>query len=62
MRSIGSGGEYADSEGAWARLRQIDESGAVLVRPDMHIGWRAITLPQQAEAALSGAFGAILSR
>ena len=62
VRSIGSGGEYADSEGAWARLRQIDESGAVLVRPDMHIGWRAITLPQQAEAALSGAFGAILSR
>ncbi|ENV16189.1 FAD-dependent oxidoreductase [Acinetobacter guillouiae] len=34
-------GEYDDSFGDYARISGIDESGALLVRPDMMIAWRA---------------------
>jgi 2,4-dichlorophenol 6-monooxygenase len=35
------GSEYTDPDGTWARLREVPESGAVLVRPDSHVAWRA---------------------
>lgn len=31
-----------DSYGEWSRVREIEESGALLVRPDHHIAWRAL--------------------
>ena len=37
------------------RLREIEEDGALLVRPDKHIGWRAATLPDDPAAALLAA-------
>ena len=37
--------EYRDVEGTWARLRQVDASGAVLVRPDAHVAWRSQDMP-----------------
>jgi 2,4-dichlorophenol 6-monooxygenase len=33
-------GDYADATGAWSRTSGIGADGAVLVRPDGHIGWR----------------------
>ncbi|MEE5092101.1 FAD-dependent monooxygenase [Xanthomonas euvesicatoria] len=38
------GGPYGirDVYGDWQRLREITESGAVLVRPDRHVAWRAV--------------------
>ncbi|MNN66072.1 2,4-dichlorophenol 6-monooxygenase [compost metagenome] len=41
VRRIGIGLDYADSYGDWARLREIEEDGCLLVRPDNHIAWRA---------------------
>ncbi|MDX9716367.1 MAG: FAD-dependent monooxygenase [Thauera sp.] len=38
---IGPGQEYADTYGDFSRLRETEESGALLVRPDMFVGWRA---------------------
>ena len=38
---IGPGRPYEDIYGDWARVRAVSEAGCVLVRPDMHIGWRA---------------------
>jgi 2,4-dichlorophenol 6-monooxygenase len=35
------GGEYRDIDGTWAQVRQISDDGAILVRPDNHIGWRS---------------------
>ncbi|WP_432558813.1 FAD-dependent monooxygenase [Granulicoccus sp. GXG6511] len=32
--------DYQDLYGAWARVREIDEAGAVLVRPDGYVAWR----------------------
>jgi 2,4-dichlorophenol 6-monooxygenase len=59
---IGPGREVTDLYYDWARLREIDESGALLVRPDKHVGWRAPTLPDDPEAALRAALTAILGR
>ncbi len=37
---IGPGREVLDLYDDWARLREVGESGCVLVRPDAHVGWR----------------------
>ena len=49
---IGPGREVTDLYYDWAKLREVDESGALLVRPDKHIGWRAMSLPADPEGAL----------
>jgi 2,4-dichlorophenol 6-monooxygenase len=38
---IGARCEYDDVYGEWARAREIGDGGALLVRPDRHIAWRA---------------------
>ena len=40
-RVIGMRQEYDDVEGRWAKLREIADHGALLVRPDRHVAWRA---------------------
>ena len=42
---IGPGQEVTDLYFDWAKLRGVAEDGAVLVRPDKHVGWRADRLP-----------------
>jgi 2,4-dichlorophenol 6-monooxygenase len=37
---IGPGREVLDTYDDWARMREVGESGCVLVRPDGHVGWR----------------------
>ena len=49
---IGPGREYTDLYYDWARLREIDEDGALLVRPDKHIAWRSAQLPADPADAL----------
>lgn len=49
-----------DSDGTWARLRQIGEGGAVLVRPDVHVAWRAMDLPENPVAALLAGLRSVL--
>ncbi len=57
---IGPGQEVTDLYYDWSRLREIEESGALLVRPDKHIGWRADTLPDDPQAVLHDALSRIL--
>jgi 2,4-dichlorophenol 6-monooxygenase len=38
---IGPGQLFEDPYAQWARLREIDEAGCIVVRPDAHIAWRA---------------------
>jgi 2,4-dichlorophenol 6-monooxygenase len=59
---IGPGREVTDLYYDWHRLREIDESGALLVRPDKHIGWRAPALPADPTSALRDALSQILGR
>ena len=55
-------GDLYDPRLAWERQRQIKPDGAVLVRPDRHIGWRSVTAPDDPRAVLSDALGQILAR
>lgn len=59
---IGPGREVTDLYFDWARLREIGEDGALLVRPDKHIGWRSTSLPDDPERALHAAMSSLLGR
>ncbi|MER5430120.1 FAD-dependent monooxygenase [Streptomyces sp. NPDC002588] len=41
VRTIGALGSFRDLLGEWAAVRGTDEDGAVLLRPDGHVAWRA---------------------
>ena len=53
---IGFGQEVVDSHGEYARISEVEESGALLVRPDMMVAWRA----HHASAELLGQLPAVL--
>ncbi|MET9587075.1 FAD-dependent monooxygenase [Streptomyces sp. NPDC006539] len=61
---IGPGQEYEDPYGDWARLREIADSGLLLVRPDHHIAFRLahVSASGDAEALLTAALRQILGR
>jgi 2,4-dichlorophenol 6-monooxygenase len=59
---IGPGREVTDLYYDWAKVRETDESGALLVRPDKHIAYRATTLPSDPAAELRAALEAVLGR
>ncbi|WP_029891667.1 FAD-dependent monooxygenase [Polycyclovorans algicola] len=52
----------ADPDGTWAALRGIADDGALLVRPDTHVGWRSVGSPAAPGAALTDALRGILAR
>jgi 2,4-dichlorophenol 6-monooxygenase len=52
----------ADVTGAWMRQTGIGPGGAILVRPDHHIAWRAETAPSDAASALADALAVALGR
>jgi 2,4-dichlorophenol 6-monooxygenase len=59
---IGPGRDVDDLYYDWADQREIAESGALLVRPDKHVGWRSRELPADPEDALLTALRTILHR
>ncbi|HXF02217.1 MAG TPA: phenol 2-monooxygenase, partial [Arthrobacter sp.] len=59
---IGPAQDVTDLYFDWAKLRGVEEDGAVLVRPDKHVGWRSDRLPEDPEAALLNTVSAILNR
>jgi 2,4-dichlorophenol 6-monooxygenase len=58
--SIGPSLDYEDLYGSWRSLSEIDEDGCILVRPDLHVGWRCATLPDEPLRALEIAMTRIL--
>lgn len=48
--------------GSWASMREIDASGAILVRPDRHVAWRTMTLPAEPGAELAAALRTLSRR
>ncbi|MFE0522903.1 FAD-dependent monooxygenase [Streptomyces sp. NPDC058954] len=60
--SIGAGGEYADADGGWAAVREITDTGALLVRPDQHVAWRSTDGAEDPEQVLAQVFAALLER
>jgi 2,4-dichlorophenol 6-monooxygenase len=59
---IGPGRPYIDLYEDWSRLREVDEDGCVLVRPDAHVGWRSASMAADREGALEAALRTILDR
>lgn len=60
--TIGDGGDYADADGVWAQVREISDGGAVLVRPDNHVAYRAAGPVNDAREAVTRTIGAVLGR
>lgn len=58
---IGPDRDVTDLYFDWDRLRDVAEDGAILVRPDKHVGWRVPSLPDDAADQLTSALAAILA-
>ena len=56
--SIGEGSEVRDPQGEWAARREVSDSGAILLRPDGHVAWRAM----QAAVDPAAELGRVLSQ
>ncbi len=59
---VGPGREHIDLYDDWARTREVTEAGAVLVRPDAHVGWRSHDLPTDPAAELTRVLRTLLHR
>jgi hypothetical protein len=59
--SIGDG-ELTDPEEQWAEAYGLDETGAVLVRPDGYVGWRSHAMTADPSASLAEAMASIMGR
>ena len=53
-------GDYIDARCAWTKQRKIGRQGAVLVRPDRHIGFRSVSAVRRHKDVLDGALRQIL--
>ena len=62
VHQIGRGGDALDSDGAWTQATGLTPGGALLVRPDDFVGWRADEIPADPERQLCQALSAILAR
>ena len=62
VRVIGPRRDYEDHAGEWATLREISDSGCVLVRPDHHVAWRSTSLPDDPRADLLRVLKSVLGR
>jgi 2,4-dichlorophenol 6-monooxygenase len=61
LRVLVEGRDFSDKAGAWGAVRGIADDGAILLRPDGHVGWRALRgADAAAGAALTQALGEIL--
>lgn len=57
---IGPRQSVQDHAGDWARVREIGDTGCLLVRPDHHVAWRAPKLTADPAADLSRVLSSIL--
>ena len=59
LAHLRAGVDFADPEHHWAEVGEIAADGALLVRPDQHVAWRAMTLPEDPGRALREAMDAL---
>ncbi len=61
VASIGrDGAGYLDVDGSWSDVREIDDAGALLVRPDNHVAWRSLTVDENPRSTLARALRDVL--
>jgi 2,4-dichlorophenol 6-monooxygenase len=61
-RALIAGRDFTDPEGAWSAVSEIGPAGAILVRPDQHVAWRAHELAGDPAATLATALSTVLGR
>ena len=54
--------QVRDTDRNWLNLREVSAQGAILVRPDQHVGWRFHGGSNMPETVLATALGRILKR
>jgi putative polyketide hydroxylase len=54
------GSDLIDGEGIWAKAYGVDDSGAVLVRPDGYVAWRGHSLPDFPEQSFAAMLDELL--
>jgi hypothetical protein len=59
---IAPGTELSDPHGEWPQVCGISDGGALLVRPDGYVAWRARTASPRPADDLAGALDAVLAR
>jgi 2,4-dichlorophenol 6-monooxygenase len=59
---IGPGREVIDLYYDEARIREVEEDGVLLIRPDKFIAWRSMSMPAPPEKSLRGGLKGLLSR
>ena len=62
VHRIGPAGDALDPDNAWPEVTGLRPGGALLVRPDDFVGWRADELPADPEKQLRQALSVILGR
>jgi 2,4-dichlorophenol 6-monooxygenase len=60
--TIGPDCDYEDPFGDWCRIRGVADDGAVLVRPDQFVAWRAKNRSGDQVALLTAALARVLGR
>ncbi len=60
--SVAPDGRVQDVQGRWTKLRGVGPDGAILVRPDQHIAFRADDLPEDPRAVVDQALRKVLFR
>jgi putative polyketide hydroxylase len=56
------GEDVVDAEASWMEAYGVQEGGAVLVRPDGYVAWRALSAPSDPSNVLSHAFDELFAR
>ncbi|MFF4116197.1 FAD-dependent monooxygenase [Streptomyces sp. NPDC001714] len=59
-RTIGMRAEYDDVLGEWTRIREFDDDGCLLVRPDRHVAWRSRNSVDDPVETLRGVLASVL--
>ena len=60
VRIVSVGREVVDVDGGWAKVSELGADGALLVRPDQHVGWRATAMPDDPVTAVRDALDHLL--
>lgn len=59
---VGVGCPHGDTAGLWDAAKQIDDDGAILIRPDNVVAFRAMSIVADPSVTLAKALGQILGR
>ena len=59
IHHVRAGDDFEDLDGGWEHVCGLGPGGALLVRPDQHVAWRASDLPADPGLALRRALAAL---